>query len=368
MKQFRLWATGVENYHRTPEEQVNCERPTQLDVALYVQYLVQVKQGSRAVVGGALAAITDHIRYERTPEYDPCNSALVQQTRDVLLPTARAAIQKKELVWKDLRRILDTIESAAEVDEWLRRRDALMFLLAYSALLRGSEVVRMKAGHAQITRKGEEDDRGTGGADAPGPELPKETGRTRGRARKRKRGEGEEWSEEGTTSAPRILRVYVDPRSKNDAERTGHTRLFEERATNEDGSCVVRRTEEWLGMRYTRTGLSAGSAASSGPDRDNEPMFPTRTGRPMHEDTPRGRLNVWMTRAGFKGVDAYGFHSLRAGGATDASRAGVSERDIQRHGNWKSNIVQLYMRANEDDRLNVSRALGAPTGSESKEQ
>ena len=57
-------------------------------------------------------------------------------------------------------------------------------------------------------------------------------------------------------------------------------------------------------------------------------------------------------------VDNYGFHSLRAGGATEAARAGVDERYIKAHGNWKSDAVRLYMRMDDDERLAASDALG----------
>ena len=57
-------------------------------------------------------------------------------------------------------------------------------------------------------------------------------------------------------------------------------------------------------------------------------------------------------------LQEYGFHSVRARGATDAARAGVSEAKIKQHGNWKSDAVRLFVRQDVEDRLAVSAALG----------
>lgn len=328
MKQFQLWATTIENHRRTRSDKVNCDRPSPLDVSLYVTYLVQVKQGSRAVVNGALAAISDHIRYERTAEYDPCNSALTQQTRDVLLPKARLAVSKKELTWRDMSRLLDAIDAAEDVDSWLRDRDAVMIMLAYSALLRGSEITRMKRADIEIKARSEDEQQ-------PATKKARTTL------------SGKSTATADPDDGRRIMRVYVDPLCKNDAERKGHTRLLEERPTQDGKRCVVRHMQRWLG---TMSCVAASSSAA-------QLLFPTRNGGTMSNDTPRGRLTTWLKRAGFTDVDQYGFHSLRAGGATDASRAGASELDIQRHGNWRSNIVQTYIRSDVNDQLKVSTAL-----------
>jgi len=141
----------------------------------------------------------------------------------------------------------------------------------------------------------------------------------------------------------RVLHVYVDPRCKNDAERKGHTRLVGERASGE--MCMVRMMEVYLAERN-------GAA--------EEPLFTTGAGDRMHEDTPNGRLKYWLQCAGMTAQQTrdYGFHSLRAGAATDAHRAGVSEEEIKMHGNWKSDAVKVYIRASTEERLRASGALG----------
>ena len=54
--------------------------------------------------------------------------------------------------------------------------------------------------------------------------------------------------------------------------------------------------------------------------------------------------------------DAYGLHSLRAGGA---SAAGVEDRLFKRHGRWRSeNAKDGYVKDSYESRLSVSLNLG----------
>jgi hypothetical protein len=78
----------------------------------------------------------------------------------------------------------------------------------------------------------------------------------------------------------------------------------------------------------------------------------------MSEDTPRGRLKHWLQLTGVEDASEYGFHSLRAGGATDAAKSGVEERHIKAHGNWKSDAVRVYICLDTEERLMASAAIG----------
>ena len=49
----------------------------------------------------------------------------------------------------------------------------------------------------------------------------------------------------------------------------------------------------------------------------------------------RELLKAKLDELGFSLTD-FSLHSLRSGGATAAARAGVPDRDFQRHGHWKS--------------------------------
>lgn len=53
-----------------------------------------------------------------------------------------------------------------------------------------------------------------------------------------------------------------------------------------------------------------------------------------------------------------GLHSLRAGGATAAAAAGISEVSLKRHGRWRSDAVHSYIEPSMQSRLCVSKNLG----------
>ena len=88
------------------------------------------------------------------------------------------------------------------------------------------------------------------------------------------------------------------------------------------------------------------------------PLFPCTDGTQMSADTPRGRLQAWLRATGEEEWEQYGFHSLRAGGATQAASSGVPDRLIQQAGNWQSDAYRLYIRPDEAERVRVAAALG----------
>jgi hypothetical protein len=50
-------------------------------------------------------------------------------------------------------------------------------------------------------------------------------------------------------------------------------------------------------------------------------------------------------------------HGTRRGGATEAFRANVDKQIIKRHGDWKSDCVEIYHEESMEDRLEVSRNI-----------
>ena len=65
-----------------------------------------------------------------------------------------------------------------------------------------------------------------------------------------------------------------------------------------------------------------------------------------------------LEQLGYRAAD-YGLHSLRAGGATAAASAGVSDRLFKRHGRWKSETAKDgYVDDPMESRLSVSKNLG----------
>lgn len=53
-----------------------------------------------------------------------------------------------------------------------------------------------------------------------------------------------------------------------------------------------------------------------------------------------------------------GLHSLRASGASAAANAGVNDRCWKRHGRWKSNAADGYIKDSIANRLSVTQNLG----------
>lgn len=302
-KQFELWATTIESATRLPGEQVELQRPTEADVCQYMRYMVMVKGSHMSTVNLALAGISDRVRYLTDESYHPCRGKLVDTVRAVLTPKAPAARQKQEMDWPRLERITMAAASTAAAatnaqTKTQALRDRCLIMLSYYCFLRTSETARMKRGDINIAMG--------------------EAGR-------------------------RVLTVHVNRLAKNDKQRRGHNRLVQER---EPGTsfCMLRCMERWLAH------TAALDAAA--------PLFPCDDGTQMSADTPRGRLKHWLSVIAEPNPGAFGFHSLRAGAATAAARAGVSTQMIKMHGNWASDAVYAYIRPGEAERISASSALG----------
>jgi integrase len=256
-----------------------------------------------ATVTAAMAAITDHLRPIITTEYNPCAQKIVKQMKAALMPGAKAAGQKKEISAGQMHALTKRMKEA-EKEEPCARRDACMITIAYYTMLRASEVARMDRKDIAIT-----------------------TERIRG-------------------AKVRVLRVFVNRLCKNDSERKGHERVVAEKKKGHK-LCVLRMVEEYM-------------EATKKEAKGDDPLFPTKDGKRMKADTPRGRLKHWLQQIDLQGKTAaeYGFHSLRAGSATDAAKAGIEERGIKGHGNWRSDAVRLYIRPDLEERLEVGERIG----------
>ena len=295
-RQFVRWARDIEDPRRSAAATIDVDRPNATDIALYLRYIVETRHATAATMTAALAGVADHIRYAVTATYNPCADARVTQMRAALVPHAKPGQQKKEITWAHLAAIHAATVAAGDM---LSARDSCMFMLAYFDTLRISEVARMD--RCDVTFDIDE-----------------------------------------KTSTPR-MRVFINRLCKNDSERKGHERLV--LYTTNGKHCVARQMRAYIAAMQRLTPTT-------------RPLFTTDAGERMQVDTPRGRLRHWMTAIGVVDVDRYGFHSLRAGGVTDAARAGVEARHIKEHGNWKSEAHQRYARASENDRAIVAAAIG----------
>lgn len=107
-RQFERWAVEVANPQREAAARVDVQRPSEMDVALYMRHIVTVKGGTMQSVGAALAGIADRLRYT---EHHPTRGELITQMRLVLTPLATPAGQKKEISWAVLACAVETAQA-----------------------------------------------------------------------------------------------------------------------------------------------------------------------------------------------------------------------------------------------------------------
>lgn len=156
--------------------------------------------------------------------------------------------------------------------------------------------------------------------------------------------------------------------SKTDQAKNGAVVLLCENAEKPE-HCPVDRWEEYLKVKE-----AAGIVS--------EVAFPTEKGARMSASTPCHIVQKAVERANERyeesaraegrdepekwGVpSAYGSHSLRRGGVTQARQNNMAMVDIQRHGRWKSLTVFAYVGLSAEEQRGVTRNFlaGATNGS-----
>ncbi len=317
MRQFVAWAEGLGSERLiTP---INTERPSQANVAAYMRHMVIGLGRPMTTVGIHLSAIADHVRFVVGQNgYDnPTHGPLIRAMRAVLVDHAPrpGGQQKRALDWERLQRLMAamdrvidprTLPLVQDSVRWITRRDKAVILMGFFFLLRRSEVVRMRRGDVAVMRM-----------DVAGVQT-------------------------------QVLQVYVNERCKNDRERRGHVRVAAGRPGKD--VCVPRTIARYV--------LECEQGEPRMINSDEDPLFPRLEGGEMAGDTPNGRFKHWLKVAGISEPEKYGFHSLRAGAATDAYRNGATEEWIKQHGNWKSDAVKIYIRQGIEERLATTAVLG----------
>ena len=143
------------------------------------------------------------------------------------------------------------------------------------------------------------------------------------------------------------------PKSKNDQHREGKTLLV---AKTGSQFCPVKNLKDYLRI------------SELGAEKENFIICRLAKTRKGHRALGRSHLSHTTIREQFmakiapicQGIERgnYGPHSLRSGGATVASNAGVDERKIEKHGRWNAPRSKFaYIKDDEENRLTVSRAL-----------
>ncbi len=118
------------------------------------------------------------------------------------------------------------------------------------------------------------------------------------------------------------------------------------------GTCPVRTLRAWR-EKLAERGVTTG-ALLRGVDRHGN------IGAGLSGDGVRRIVRAAAVRAGLPDSGAYSAHSLRAGGATSAARAGVPTAMIARHGRWSptSPVIHTYVRTVDRWRDNPMAAVG----------
>ena len=115
-------------------------------------------------------------------------------------------------------------------------------------------------------------------------------------------------------------------------------------------SCPVCLTERFL----ARTGMSSGPLFREIEGRGSAGRVSSRS---LRYATARSQALKAYAAVGLDPKE-YGLHSLRSGGASAASLAGIPDRLISSHGGWKSESSRnRYIRDDRETLLSVSKAL-----------
>lgn len=155
------------------------------------------------------------------------------------------------------------------------------------------------------------------------------------------------------------LEVFIG-RSKTDQDAIGETVPLPYGSYTE--TCPVRVVQAWIAALAER-GVLAGPLLR-GVDRHGRLTGTTgAAGKAVTRMSGHGLtllVRRAATRAGLPNAEAFSAHSLRAGGATAAAKAGAPVSAIARHGRWseKSPVVHGYIRTADKWRDNPMRGVG----------
>jgi integrase len=144
---------------------------------------------------------------------------------------------------------------------------------------------------------------------------------------------------------PEGLEVHIRA-SKTDQDAVGETVALP--YGSHPGTCPVRLARAWLATLAERE-ITTGPLLRSIDQYGRLAGTPGFAGRAPASGRISGEgLNRIVRdaarRAGLDDPGSYTFHSLRAGGATAAAKAGKPATFIQRHGRWKSVVFLRYIR------------------------
>ena len=149
----------------------------------------------------------------------------------------------------------------------------------------------------------------------------------------------------------KMVKIRI-PRSKTDQLRKGNEVVI---ARSQDRTCPVRMLERYITKAKIRMDSELFLFCQITKSRKGEYL---RDGGAVSYTTMREQFKKKVKELGYP-ADVFGLHSLRAGGASAAANAGVSDCLFKRHGRWRSdNAKDGYIEDSMDKRLSVTRQLG----------
>ena len=145
---------------------------------------------------------------------------------------------------------------------------------------------------------------------------------------------------------PSSCSLFLEKR-KNDQYRSGNTVWL---ASSGKITCPVSILRSFI----SRSGSTPGSPLFRKISHGHSISFRSS---PITYSRARENFLEIFTRAGLGHLDI-GLHSLRSGGASQASRAGVDDESIRRHGSWRSLTSHLnYIQESPSSLLHVAKSL-----------
>lgn len=262
-------------------------------IATFLRFLLEDKKLSRSAINTAKSAIASE--YKLTKMESPTKDPLIKEVMKVVARSTPAAKQKKPLTIDLLKRITKDSNGS-----WIDRRDDFMLVLLMAGALRESEemALRMLPGEHDVFI---------------------DTMEVKGRDTE-------------------VLFVFVE-KGKTDQERKGH--LIAIGPALDPSICPIALFKQWMACR----------------DAESKFLFHgERSTDKLNAKTPNGRLKARLRRIGVD-PNEYGSHSGRRGMMTAAAAAGVQERLLRKHGNWKSDCIYRYIDESLENRLSVGNSV-----------
>ena len=331
----RAYESGWKGFARyLQEEGVGETELREEDIADYLRVRLEEQRVAAATLAADRAAIGDRLKF--TPLKGLHLAPLVCETLRICMNGAAQSVQKQHMSSELMREWVALQEESgrAEAREaWMERRNLALLLLMMAGMLRESEAVALRVDDLQLEQSTET-------------------------------GVGKAAAEVAEPRASTALLLTIRS-SKTDQAGKGSTVVLSANS-EEPALCPVRRVQEYL-LARKQAGVNS------------EFLFCRQDGGALSPSTPCGIVQRMVAAVNerakrLEGAEdkwgpptAYGSHSMRRGGVTEARANGVDMLDIQRHGRWSSLAVLGYVGPTREEQLGVTQQMfRSPAASPSK--